>query len=79
VRGTGRSRCCWRPLLLLPLGVGFFDWFENLGYVLAIHTAHPRTRHAAMFTALTAKWLKAACLLPTFILTLPVIGGALWF
>ncbi|MFB9991077.1 hypothetical protein ACFFLM_03645 [Deinococcus oregonensis] len=82
LKGVPTNAAQWflhSPLLLLPLGVGFFDWFENLGYILAMHTASPRTRHAAMFAALTAKWIKAACLLPTFILTVPIVMLAVWY
>ena len=59
--------------ILLPLGVGLFDWLENLCYVTAIHGA-PGQMGGVIFAGLTFKWIKAAFLFPTFLLTLPLLA-----
>jgi hypothetical protein len=53
--------------LLIPLGVGFFDWIENLGYITAIHDYPAGGTTAAIVVGLTAKWIKAAFLQLTFL------------
>ncbi len=60
-------------VVLIPVGVGVFDWFENLGYVAAIHSTSSLTTTLAIYVGLTFKWIKAACVLPTFPLLL-VLG-----
>jgi hypothetical protein len=52
--------------ILIPVGVGVFDWFENLGYVAAIHSTSDTTTTAAIYLGLIFKWIKAACVVPTF-------------
>ncbi len=52
--------------ILLPLGVGFFDWLENLAYIAAIHNSGGEHTMLIIYAGLTFKWIKAACLLPTF-------------
>jgi hypothetical protein len=52
--------------VLIPVGVGFFDWFENLGYIAAIHSTSDTTTNVAIYLGLTFKWIKAACVVPTF-------------
>jgi hypothetical protein len=52
-------------LLLVPLGVGAFDWIENLAYLSAIHAYPAPDVLPAIGIGLVAKWLKAACLMLT--------------
>ncbi|HZG69054.1 MAG TPA: hypothetical protein VEZ12_20140 [Herpetosiphonaceae bacterium] len=59
-------------LLLLPLGVGLFDWAENLAYVAAIHVYPAGDLLPWIYAGLITKWLKAACLMVTFWGTLPI-------
>lgn len=55
--------------VLIPLGVGVFDWLENLFYLVAIH-AYPAPNTVWVVVAgLTFKWLKAACVYPSTMLT----------
>ena len=54
--------------VLIPLGGGFFDWLENLSYLVAIH-AYPAPGTVRVVVAgLTFKWLKAACVFPSTLL-----------
>lgn len=53
-------------LLLVPLGVGVFDWIENLAYLSAIHAYPAPDVLPAIGIGLVAKWVKAACLMLTF-------------
>lgn len=53
-------------VVLIPVGVGIFDWFENLGYIAAIHSTDSMTTTFAIYAGLTFKWIKAACVVPTF-------------
>ncbi|MDJ0757498.1 MAG: hypothetical protein QNJ45_28450 [Ardenticatenaceae bacterium] len=55
------------PLLLVPLGVGLFDWLENLCFVTAITTESNSL--LLLRIGLGFVWLKAICLFATFILT----------
>ncbi len=57
--------------VLIPLGVGFFDWLENLFYLVAIHAYPSPDTVWAVVVGLTFKWLKAACVYPSTLL-LPV-------
>ncbi len=57
------------PALLVPFGVGAFDWIENLAYVSAVATADPATATTAMWVGLVAKWIKAGFLQLTFLTT----------
>jgi hypothetical protein len=57
------------PLLLLPLGVGFFDWWENLAFLNAIMTAPGSDVSQMLQIGLFFVWLKAICLYATFVLT----------
>jgi hypothetical protein len=56
------------PLILLPVGVGLFDWLENLCFVMAMAAttgdALPLVQLGQLFVT-----LKAACLFATFGLT----------
>jgi phosphoglycerol transferase MdoB-like AlkP superfamily enzyme len=61
-------------LLLIPLGVGFFDWWENLSYITAIHNYPNPGTMTAVVIGLVFKWVKAAFIPPTFLLTLVFIG-----
>lgn len=63
------------PAVLVPFGVGAFDWVENLGYVSALAASDPTTATAAIWVGLVAKWVKAAFLQVTF-LTTAVVGAA---
>lgn len=60
--------------MLIPLGVGLFDWMENLFYLLAIHTYPDPGTVWSVYAGLTFKWLKAACVFPSTMLT-PVFLG----
>lgn len=62
-------------VLLVPFGVGAFDVVENLAYVTAI-TGDPATAVPALWIGLVAKWVKAAFLQATFLLTAVVVVGA---
>ncbi len=62
-------------VVLVPLGVGAFDVIENLAYVTAI-TGDPATATPALWIGLVAKWVKAAFLQATFLITLVVVVGA---
>lgn len=57
------------PFILIPLGVGFFDWFENLCYIVAISVYPDASALQAMQIGLMFVWPKAACLFATFIVT----------
>jgi hypothetical protein len=61
------------PLALVPLGVGAFDWVENLAYVSAISAQDPAAATTAMVVGLVAKWIKAVFLQLTFLTTLVVV------
>lgn len=52
--------------VLIPVGVGVFDWFENLGYVAAMHAADASMMQLAIWIGLSFKWIKAACVFATF-------------
>ena len=60
------------PLLLIPLGVGFFDSFENLAFLFVIHQPSAPLALTVMQVGLGFVWLKAICLFITFGLT-PVL------
>lgn len=72
------ERALRRGVLLLPLGVGPFDWGENLGYVAAMHAASTSAQVTWLDLGLTFKWLKAACVIPTTSLTVPLVLYTLW-
>lgn len=55
--------------VLIPLGVGVFDWLENLSYFVAIHAYPVPGTVWAVVGGLTFKWLKAACVYPSTMLT----------
>lgn len=61
------------PLLFIPLGVGFFDWWENLAFVTAITGAGENVL-LLLQIGQGFVWLKAICLFATFGLTLAVIA-----
>jgi hypothetical protein len=61
-------------VLLIPLSVGFFDWWENLAYITAIHNYPNPGTMTAVVMGLVFKWVKAAFIPPTFLLTLIFIG-----
>ena len=61
------------PAVLVPFGVGAFDWVENLGYVSAIATADPATATVAIWVGLVAKWVKAAFVQVTSLTTAVVV------
>ena len=58
--------------VLIPLGVGLFDWIENLAYLAAINLDGGVTT-AAIWIGLVAKWVKAAFLQVTMLTTVVVI------
>jgi len=64
------KRLLHSPFILLPLGVDFFDWLENLAYIAATHNVGGENTMLIIYAGLTFKWIKAACLLPTFNVTL---------
>ncbi len=74
-RGANRlfDRLLDSPFLLIPLGVGFFDWFENLCYIVAISIYPASGAWQAMEIGLVLVRLKAACLFATFGVTLLLI------
>ena len=55
--------------MVVPLGIQLFDWGENLFYVLAIHNHPGAGTVPAIYAGLVFKWLKAACVFPTTLLT----------
>lgn len=61
--------------VLVPLGVGLFDWIENLAYLTAINGTSA-TATVAIWTGLTAKWIKAAFLQATMVTTIVVVAYA---
>lgn len=60
------NRLLHSNFVLIPVGVGVFDWFENLGYITAIHSTSDVATTAAIYFGLSFKWIKAACVFPTF-------------
>ena len=75
LRGSQRplfQRLLGSSVLLVPLGVGAFDWIENLAYLSAIHSYPAADTIPALYAGLIAKWLKAACLMTTFLGTVPL-------
>ena len=54
--------------VLVPLGVGVFDWLENLFYLVAIHAYPAPDTVWAVVASLTFKWLKAVCVFPSTLL-----------
>jgi len=58
------------PILLLPLGVGLFDWFENLAFITAMVTLPDAGARTALQIGLIFVQLKALCLFATFGLTM---------
>lgn len=57
------------PLLLIPLGVGLFDSFENLAFLAAMHQPTAPIALPVMQLGIAFVWMKAACLFATFGLT----------
>jgi hypothetical protein len=76
---TGRLRhlVLGTPLLLAPFGVGLFDWIENLAYVSAIAASDTTTATAVLWIGLVAKWVKAAFIPVTFLVTGAVAAAVL--
>jgi hypothetical protein len=72
-QGRMARRLLGSAVVLVPLGVGAFDWLENLAYVHAISRAADPTATTAIWIGLVAKWIKAAFLQATFLLTLAVV------
>ncbi|MCU0494808.1 MAG: hypothetical protein MUD01_24750 [Chloroflexaceae bacterium] len=70
-RQPGRlfERLLHSPLLLIPFGVGFFDWFENLAFIVAITSYPAASTETALQVGLFFVYLKAACLYATFLVT----------
>lgn len=68
------------PILLIPLGVGVFDWFENLAFITALSTMPAPGAEQAMQIGLILVQLKALCLFSTFGLTIVFIvySAILW-
>lgn len=56
-------------VMVIPLGIQLFDWGENFFYVLAIHNHPGAGTVTAIYAGLVFKWLKAACVFPTTLLT----------
>lgn len=56
-------------VMLIPLGIQLFDWGENLFYVLVIHSYPEPGTAFAVYAGLAFKWIKAACVFPTTLLT----------
>ena len=63
------TRFLHSPLLFLPLGVGFFDWWENLAFVTAIMADAGSGVYQLLQIGLAFVWLKAICLFATFFIT----------
>ncbi|MFZ4816270.1 MAG: hypothetical protein ACOYL5_17175 [Phototrophicaceae bacterium] len=57
------------PILLVPLGVGLFDWFENLAFITVLYSAPVASASPIMQLGLILVQLKALCLFATFGLT----------
>jgi hypothetical protein len=55
------------PLLLIPFGVGLFDWIENLGFIMAITLAPAEAAAQPLQVGLFFVQWKAICLFATFI------------
>ena len=67
------ERLLHSPLILLPLGVGLFDWVENVAYVWAISRPVDPNAPAMLYVGLAAKWVKGACVSLTMFGTLPLL------
>lgn len=59
--------------LLVPLGVGLFDWIENLAHLTAMNLDDELTTTVAIWIGLIAKWIKAAFLQATMLGTVVVL------
>ncbi len=71
------SRLLASPLLLIPLGVGLFDWVENVAYVWVISQPTDQSALAVLYVGLVTKWIKGACVALTMFGTLPLLGAFL--
>jgi hypothetical protein len=71
------ARLLASPLLLIPLGVGLFDWVENVAYVWVISQPTDQNVLAVLYVSLVAKWIKGACVMLTMFGTLPLLGAFL--
>lgn len=71
------SRLLRGPLLLIPLGVGLFDWVENVAYVWVISQPTDPNVLGVLYVGLVAKWIKGACVPMTMFGTLPLLGAFL--
>lgn len=72
LRRTSPGAYAWAqrtPLLLIPLGVGFFDSLENLAFLVAMHQPAAPIALAVMQLGIAFVWSKAVCLFTTFGLT----------
>lgn len=65
------------PFILIPLGVGLFDWVENVAYVWVISQPAAPNVLAVLYVSLVAKWIKAACVMLTMFGTWPLLGAFL--
>ena len=64
-------------LLLIPLGVGLFDWVENVAYVWVISQPADPNVLAVLYVGLATKWIKGACVMLTMFGTWPLLGAFL--
>lgn len=71
------SRLLARPLLLIPLGVGFFDWVENVAYVWVISQPAEPNVLAVLAVGLVAKWIKGVSVMLTMFGTWSLLGAFL--
>lgn len=69
-RGSLVARLKNSPFLLIPFGVGLFDWMENLAFIAVVADPSAASALQVMEIGLIFTRLKAAFLLATFGLTL---------
>jgi hypothetical protein len=71
------ARLLASPLLLIPFGVGVFDWVENVTYVWVISQPADPNVLAVLYVGLVAKWIKGVSVMLTMLGTWPLLGAFL--
>jgi hypothetical protein len=61
------------PFVLIPLGVGVFDWWENLFYVSAIQNGIAPNTPQLIQAGFVFGFIKGVCVQATFFLTVPFL------
>jgi hypothetical protein len=59
------------PFVLIPLGIGIFDWWENLFYLSAIQSGIAPSTPLLIQAGFIFGFIKGICVQATFFLTLP--------